>query len=280
METLKLVNGNGSSRNQISSLEFANGYSSFSSRRPLTSEKLSVGRRKSVIVGAKKNNNKEKKKNDNHSFVSKPDEATGLSLKLCCLKRRKFRKMVNFSLSLLTQKKVYEFLKLQLQSDLNEERMRHYEVVYLINEKHVEEVGSVKEKIQGFLREKKARIWRVSDWGMRRLAYHIKKAKNAYYILMNFEIEAKWINDFKTMLDKDERVIRHLVMKRDEAITEDCPPPPEFHTAGAGTDSDEEEEEDMEYDDEEYGDEDGIIIVDADNADIEDRKQGMVEQVA
>lgn len=29
--------------------------------------------------------------------------------------------------------------------------VRHYEVVYLINEKHVEEVGSVKEKIEGWL---------------------------------------------------------------------------------------------------------------------------------
>ncbi|KAH0993144.1 hypothetical protein GBA52_004627 [Prunus armeniaca] len=249
----------------------------------VTSQKLSVGRRKSVIVGAKKNNNKEeKKKNDNHSFVSKPDEATGPFPEAVLLKEKKVQEdgklLPEFADA--EEEKVYEYLKLQLQSDLNEERMRHYEVVYLINEKHVEEVGSVKEKIEGFLREKKARIWRVSDWGMRRLAYQIKKAKNAYYILMNFEIEAKWINDFKTMLDKDERVIRHLVMKRDEAITEDCPPPPEFHTVGAGTDSDEEEEEDMEYDDEEYGDEDGIIIVDADNADIEDRKQGMVEQVA
>lgn len=50
---------------------------------------------------------------------------------------------------------------------------------------------------------------------------------------MNFEIQAKYINDFKTLLDKDERIIRHLVMKRDEAITEDCPPPPEFHTLRA-----------------------------------------------
>ncbi|PQQ11861.1 uncharacterized protein Pyn_02176 [Prunus yedoensis var. nudiflora] len=245
-KALKLVNGNGSSRNQISSLEFANGYSSFSSRRPLTSQKLSVGRRKSVIVGAK-NNNKEKKKNDNHSFVSKPDEATGPFPEAVLLKEKKVQEdgklLPEFADA--EEEKVYEFLKLQLQSDLNEERMRHYEVVYLINEKHVEEVGIVKEKIEGFLREKKARIWRVSDWGMRRLAYQIRKAKNAYYILMNFEIEAKWINDFKTMLDKDERVIRHLVMKRDEAITEDCPPPPEFHTVGA-----------------------------------EDRKQGMVEQVA
>lgn len=67
---------------------------------------------------------------------------------------------------------------------------------------------------------------------------------------MNFEIEAKWINDFKSMLDTDERVIRHLVIKRDEAITEDFPPPPEFHTLHSGMD-DEDEEEDR-HDDEYY----------------------------
>lgn len=107
----------------------------------------------------------------------------------------------------------------------------------------------------GFLGEKKGRIWRLNDWGMRRLAYNIKKAKNAHYILMNFELEAKWINEFKSLLDKDERVIRHLVIKRDEAITEDCPPPPEFHTLRAGMDDEEEEEEDLDYDDT-YDDED------------------------
>lgn len=107
-----------------------------------------------------------------------------------------------------------------------------------------------------FLREKKGKIWRLNEWGLRRLAYNIKKAKNAYYVLMNFELEAKWINDFKSMLDKDERVIRHLVIKRDEAITEDCPPPPEFHTLRAGMDDDGGEEGDeMDYNDT-YEDED------------------------
>lgn len=65
---------------------------------------------------------------------------------------------------------------------------------------------------------------------------------------MNFELEARWINEFKTMLDKDERVIRHLVIKRDEAITEDCPPPPEWHTLRAGGDDYDEEEDDADYD--------------------------------
>ena len=126
-----------------------------------------------------------------------------------------------------------------------------------------------------FLREKKGRVWRFSDWGMRKLAYKIQKANNAHYILMNFEMDAKYINEFKTLLDKDERVIRHLVIKRDEAITEDCPPPPEFNTFVANTDDeeewddewdDEDEEDGSDYDDIEGGD--GIFIIDDDDLEI------------
>lgn len=66
----KLESSNSSSGNRNPCLVLANGYSS---TWPLTTQKLSVGSRKSVIVGAKKNNKKE----DTHSFVAKPDEATG-----------------------------------------------------------------------------------------------------------------------------------------------------------------------------------------------------------
>ncbi|XAR57334.1 hypothetical protein NMG60_11025425 [Bertholletia excelsa] len=130
--------------------------------------------------------------------------------------------------------------------------MRHYEVVYLIHEDHAKEVESVNLKVQDFIREKKGRIWRFSDWGLRRLAYKIKKAKNAHYILMNFEVGANWINEFKNLLDKDERVIRHLVIKKDKAETEECPPPPEFHTLRAGMDDDDDEDEDEDEDYDEY----------------------------
>ncbi|MFS7938216.1 putative ribosomal protein S6 [Helianthus anomalus] len=94
---------------------------------------------------------------------------------------------------------------------------------------------------------------------------------------MNFEIEAKWINEFKSMLDKDERVIRHLVMKQDNAITEECIPPPEFHTLRSDMDDDDDDDDD-EYDEDEdddgddvesidNGDEPGIIYVEDDSAD-------------
>lgn len=101
---------------------------------------------------------------------------------------------------------------------------------------------------------------------------------------MNFELEAQCINEFKTLLDKDERIIRHLVIKREEAITEDCPPPPEFHTLKDGMDDDDEEEEevDVEFDDLEWeegddeelevsGDGENIILVgDDEDEDVED----------
>lgn len=107
---------------------------------------------------------------------------------------------------------------------------------------------------------------------------------------MNFELEAKWINDFKAMLDKDEKIIRHLVIKRDEAITEDCPPPPEFHTLRAEMHGYDEEEDDIDYDDEEYDDgegdemddnidndvEDGFIIVNVDDNEGEDSNDNVL----
>ncbi|KAK8661856.1 hypothetical protein V6N13_091446 [Hibiscus sabdariffa] len=231
-----------------------------------------LGRRKLLIVESKKNTSNDNDKQDTHSFIPKQDETTGFFPEAVLLKEKKVqedgRLLPEFADE--EEQELYESLNLQLQSALNVERLRHYEVVYLIHEKHDEEVEKVNEKVQDFLREKKGRVWRLNDWGLRRLAYKIKKAKNAHYILMNFELEARWINDFKTMLDQDERVIRHLVIKRDEAVTEDCPPPPEWHTLRAGGD-DEDEDEDEDYDDEyEVEDDDEDLEEDWDEEDDDD----------
>ncbi|KAK1436897.1 hypothetical protein QVD17_02681 [Tagetes erecta] len=238
---------------------------------PLTLTKIktnSLPNRKSVVMAAKKNNDSEKKKEDRHSFVARPDETTGIFPESVLLKE----KVVQEDGQLLPEfadaeeQELYEALNLMLESDLDAEQNRHYEVVYLIHENFEEEVEKVNLKIQEFLSEKKGRVHRFSDWGLRRLAYKIQKAKNAHYILMNFEIEAKWINEFKSLLDKDERIIRHLVMKQDMAITEECIPPPEFHTLRDDMDDDDDDEYDD--DDVEYDDEDDVKSVDNDDPDI------------
>ncbi|MCL7044846.1 hypothetical protein MKW94_008836 [Papaver nudicaule] len=252
--TPKLVHGGERVfKNQVSCLtSTSNNVKRWSFQKPLQFPHLKTKNRKSLIVEAKK-----KDKSDSHSFKPKPEESTFPEAIL--LKQQKVQEDGKLAPEFADdeEEKQFDFLNLQLESDLNYDRMRHYEVVYMIHEDHAEEVGIVNSKVEDFLKEKKGKIWRVSDWGLRRLAYKIKKAKNAHYMLMNFEVEAKWINDFKSLLDKDERVIRHLVIKRDEAITEECPPPPEFHTVRSDMDDgDDDEEFDDEDDDEDYEDED------------------------
>ncbi|XP_026446297.1 chaperonin CPN60, mitochondrial-like [Papaver somniferum] len=244
-------------KNQISCLTSTSSVKRWSFQKPLPfppTPKLETKHRNLVITEAKKKN-----KSDLHSFSPKPEESTGPFPEAILLKQQNVKEDGKLAPEFADseEEKLFDFLNLQLESDLKYDRMRHYEVVYMIHEDHAEEVGIVNSKVEGFLKEKKGKIWRVSDWGLRRLAYKIKKAKNAHYMLMNFELEAKWINDFKSLLDKDERVIRHLVIKRDEAITEDCPPPPEFHTVRSDMDdSDDDEDLDYEDDDEDYEDED------------------------
>ncbi|KAJ8619379.1 hypothetical protein MRB53_027908 [Persea americana] len=264
----------------------ANGFSF--SRPFLTTQRLSVGfrERESVIVRASAEDEEEKKKKrkkkvDTHSFVVKPDEATGAFPEAVLLKERKLREdgrsLPDFADA--EEEKLFESLNLEMEKKLNFELMRHYEVVFLVHEDRVNEIESVKTKVEEFIRENKGIIWRSNDWGLRRLAYKIQKAKNAYYVLMNIELGAKWINDFRSMLLKDERVIRHLVIKRDEAITEDCPPPPEFHTLRANV----MDEVDVDGDDEQDWDDEselGVVSNSEYSDDGEDNGSGEVRKEA
>ncbi|KAI4335019.1 hypothetical protein L6164_013706 [Bauhinia variegata] len=95
----------------------------------------------SVIVVARKNYKKE----ETRSFEPKPDEATAFFPQAVLLKEMK----VEQDGQLLP-----EF------ADAEEMSVQHYEVVYLIHEKHAEEVAAVNEKVQTFLREKKGRVWK------------------------------------------------------------------------------------------------------------------------
>ncbi|KAD0728480.1 hypothetical protein E3N88_43790 [Mikania micrantha] len=107
--------------------------------------------RKSVVMGAKKNNDSDKKKQDRHSFVPRPDETTGIFPESVLLKQ----KVVQEDGKLLPEfadaeeQELYEALNLLLESDLDAEQNRHYEVVYLIHENYDEEVEKVNLKIQG-----------------------------------------------------------------------------------------------------------------------------------
>ena len=98
--------------------------------------------------------------------------------------------------------------------------MRHYEIVFLVHPDQSEQVAGMIERYSNMITSKAGKIHRVEDWGRRQLAYPINKIYKAHYVLMNIECDQGVRDELESAFRFNDAVIRNLIMKRDEAITE------------------------------------------------------------
>ena len=101
--------------------------------------------------------------------------------------------------------------------------MRHYEIVFLVHPDQSEQVPAMVEKYQGMVTEAGGQVHRSEDWGRRQLAHPINKIHKAHYALLNIECPFDVIKEIKSAFKFNDAVLRHLVLSRDEAITEASP---------------------------------------------------------
>jgi len=98
--------------------------------------------------------------------------------------------------------------------------MRHYEIVFLVHPDQSEQVPAMIERYQSIVTSNNGTIHRLEDWGRRLLAYPINKIHKAHYVLMNIECDAESLNQLTDGFRFNDAVIRNLVIKKDEAVTE------------------------------------------------------------
>ena len=101
--------------------------------------------------------------------------------------------------------------------------MRHYEIVFLVHPDQSEQVPAMVERYQGMVTESGGNIHRTEDWGRRQLAHPINKIHKAHYALLNIECDFPVIKEIKSAFKFNDAVLRHLVISRDEAVTEASP---------------------------------------------------------
>jgi small subunit ribosomal protein S6 len=101
--------------------------------------------------------------------------------------------------------------------------MRHYEVVFLIHPDQSEQVPAMVDRYQGIITASGGKIHRSEDWGRRQLAHIINKVHKAHYVLMNIECDQAALDELLNSFKFNDAILRHLVIKRDEAITEASP---------------------------------------------------------
>ena len=99
--------------------------------------------------------------------------------------------------------------------------MRHYEIVFLVHPDQSEQVPAMIERYKTLIEGgNKGKIHRLEDWGRRQLAYPIQHLAKAHYVLMNIECEADVLTELESGFRFNDAVLRHLIVKREDAVTE------------------------------------------------------------
>ncbi len=98
--------------------------------------------------------------------------------------------------------------------------MRHYEVVFLVHPDQSDQVPGMVERYKALVERGNGQVHRLEDWGRRQLAYPIDKIHKAHYVLMNIEVDNATLAELDSAFRFNDAVLRNMVMRRDEAVTE------------------------------------------------------------
>lgn len=98
--------------------------------------------------------------------------------------------------------------------------MRHYEIVIMVHPDQSDQVPGMNERYSKMVTDSGGTVHRLEDWGRRHLAYPINKIHKAHYVLMNIECSHEVLDEIITLFRYNDAVLRNLVIKRKQAITE------------------------------------------------------------
>lgn len=101
--------------------------------------------------------------------------------------------------------------------------MRHYEIVFLVHPDQSEQVPGMVERYTAAVKDSGGAVHRLEDWGRRQMAYSINKIHKAHYILMNIECGEAALEELTTNFRYNDAVLRNMVLRCDEAVTEESP---------------------------------------------------------
>ena len=95
--------------------------------------------------------------------------------------------------------------------------MNHYETVFILTPVlSDDQVKEAVKKFEDFLTSKGGEIVWKEDWGLKKLAYPIQHKKTGFYHLMEFKLNPEELKSLDISFKRDERVMRHLIVKLDK----------------------------------------------------------------
>ncbi len=102
--------------------------------------------------------------------------------------------------------------------------MAYYESVFVLRQDLTPaQVNDSVKKYETIIQEGNGKITKTENWGLRNLAYVIKKNKKGHYILFQMDCPIEAMKELDRKLGLDEDVIRHMILRIAELTKEPSP---------------------------------------------------------
>jgi len=94
--------------------------------------------------------------------------------------------------------------------------MNKYESIFIVDTGLGEEaIKSSIEKIKALV-EDHATLDSIDEWGIRKLAYEVRKQKEGYFTLINFTADPEFPKELERRYRITDEIIKYLIIKKDE----------------------------------------------------------------
>lgn len=102
--------------------------------------------------------------------------------------------------------------------------MAFYELTYVLRpDVPTQHVDATTTKVSDVVKKVKGKVVKTEQWGLRTLAYPIKKHKKGYYTMLGLSMPGEGLAEVENMLKLSEDIIRFMTVKVDELAKDASP---------------------------------------------------------
>lgn len=95
--------------------------------------------------------------------------------------------------------------------------MANYESVLIARQDlGAAQVNSLVSDLSEVIKKEGGEVVKIDNWGLKNLAYRIKKNRKGHYVLLNIVAPANAISEYERLVRLNEDVIRYMTVKVDE----------------------------------------------------------------
>ena len=94
--------------------------------------------------------------------------------------------------------------------------MKKYEVMFIVNAANDEVIKAAVKLVQDTITRIGGTVDKVDEWGKRALAYEVKKQREGYYVVVDFQADPAEIKELDRVIKIHEEIIRHIIVKQDD----------------------------------------------------------------